>query len=154
MKQVQCIPSSKLVFHILHPSRTQKKIFHIFSTSFSLLPMQFQEADMRMFYKILKHVFDNPFHGIDLYGNRPPSRSKKVYYHLFLDLEKLWKKMPLDIFKLLPSRLMDAHSPYFHPIEKHYCHQSVEKIFLEDPSLNISSIAYALKCIICSFSCI
>ena len=43
-------------------------------------------------------------------------------------------------------------TPYFHPIEKHRCHQSVKKVFLEDLTLNISMVACVLKCTICSLS--
>ena len=55
-------------------------------------------------------------------------------WRLFVNLQKFCKKMFLDIFKLFPSRFRDATTPYFHPIEKHRCHQSVENIFLEDPT--------------------
>ena len=51
--------------------------------------------------------------------------------------------MVLDIFKLLVC---------YYPIEKHRCDQSVEKVFREGPTLNISMIACVFKCTICSFS--
>ena len=66
---------------------------------------------------------------------------------LFFHLEKLLKKMLLDIFKLFPSGLRDAIAPHFHPIEKHWCHQYVENVFIEDTTLQISKIASILKCI-------
>ena len=40
----------------------------------------------------------------------------------------------------------------FHPIVKNQYHQSVQKVILEDPTLNFSMIACVLKCIICSLS--
>ena len=55
---------------------------------------------------------------------------------LFLHLEKLIKKMLLRIFKFFPSGLRDATAPYFHLIEEHQCHRSVEKVIFEDPTLN------------------
>ena len=39
----------------------------------------------------------------------------------------------------------------YHPIHKHRCHQSVEKVFLKNPTLNFFVIPCVPKCIICSF---
>jgi hypothetical protein len=96
----------------------------------------------------LKHVYNNSFHGHDLNGKWSRLKEEKGVGRLFLNLYKLCKKMFLDIFKRFSPIFRDATAPYFYPVGKNWCHQSVEKIFLQDPTLNISKIT----CIICSLT--
>ena len=56
---------------------------------------------------ILRHVFNNPFHGHDLKLSGLVSRSMCHIWYLLLNLEKLYEKMLLNIFKLFPSTQRD-----------------------------------------------
>mgnify|MGYP007069669951 CR=1 FL=1 len=91
----------------------------------------------------LKSVFNNLFHGHDLNHTR-------LYLNIgeCIELVSWLEKQVCNqmvLVKLFPSWLMDVIAPYFHIIEKHQCHQSVEQVFLEDTTLDFSMIACVLK---------
>ena len=69
-------------------------------------------------FEILSMYSITLFMAIVLRGSDPISRNK-VYGCLSLELEKLCKKMLLDILKLFPSGLKDATTSYFYHIEEH-----------------------------------
>ena len=151
MKQVYCIPFSKPFLHFLHLIGRHNLSFMCLLDLLACFPCDARSSMWGIFLN-LKHDFDNPFHDHDLIGNDIVSRSKRVSDVSFLTWKKFASKCFWTFSNSFTLDLGMLSPPYFHTIEKHGCHQSVENIFLENPTFNFSMIACVLKCIICYLS--
>ena len=120
-------PIYQTTFSYLASKHNTKFCFYASFGFFFLLQMRLGNRCEGLFFT-LKDVFNNPLYGQDLNAKRSRLKEEEDVWRLFLYLLKFCKKMFLAIFKLFPNRFRDATTSYFHPIEKHHCHQSVQKV--------------------------
>ena len=134
MKQIFCMLSPKPFFHILHPTRTQ-----IFP---SLMIVGSRCEGLFLTLSMYSTILSMDMISI---GSDIVSRSTKVYGICFLTWTNVVSKSFLDIFNLFSIGLRNVTTHISTSIEKHRSHQSIRKVFLEDPTFNFSILACVLK---------
>ena len=82
MKQVCWISSTKLFFHISHPTGTQNFAFMGLLDRFACFPCNSRKSMWRTFFN-LKHVCNNPFYGHDLNGKWSRLKEEKGVGHFW-----------------------------------------------------------------------